>query len=185
MCFLIELLIGQVLCKCRMIIVRFLFIFIVGFINTNNLENKMTFSCWIKKLACLTICLVSCSAWADHVDAGRMHVQIANYTNSSCQLAQQMVINGKLISAPPQALMINDSKTFDVYQAIMGPDVILGYRCGEKTIRFDIQQDLVIMMGHKPHLTVLETTGLRAESTSASSSIIWDSPGMINIALYG
>lgn len=116
-------------------------------------------------------------------DGGRMHVQIGNATESTCQLISYTLNHGVLDSAPPQSLMSHDSKTFDVEQLLLGPDIVLAYKCDAKYISFQVQQDSSIFMGHEPTVTVLVNHGLALDSNSQSSSVLWTYPGIINISI--
>jgi hypothetical protein len=141
---------------------------------------------------CLAAGLISLNAWADtnktaikddKVEAGRMHVQISNFSGANCSISYQYLAHGTLDSLPPQTLMINESKAFDVHQAGFGPDVVLGYRCGDKTTRFEVQQDYAFFMGHTPSVTILESNGLKVAYDVTSASAWWGSPGLVNISL--
>lgn len=116
-------------------------------------------------------------------NSGKMHVQISNNTLSACRLTDQSLLHGIFVSAPPQSIMVGDSKIFDMDQSIVGPDAILAYTCDDKNVRFEIQQDLTIFSGHEPKLTIIENNGIVLQSTSQSSSVLWDSPGMLNISI--
>lgn len=148
---------------------------------------------------CLIASMVSLNAFADNnitkntqtksvaseqkEEAGRLHVQISNSTNANCQLSNQYLSHGTLASAPPQSLMAGDSKTFDLNQSLMGPDIYLTYTCGENSIRFEVQQDYAYLMGHTPTVTVEEANGLKLTYDVTSSSMFWDSPGIANIVI--
>jgi hypothetical protein len=157
------------------------------------------FNMKIKTAACLAISLASLNAFAapksaaikDDVGSGRLHVQIANLTGSNCSLNERPdLLHGMFDSLPPSTLMINESKSFDMEQVGFGPDVILSYGCGdhkEKSIRFEVQQDLSILFAYTPKVTQLAqgTYGLHLIAhTEAGATWFWSAPGQATIYLY-
>ena len=142
---------------------------------------------------CLVAGLVSLNAFAgtsmkDDVGAGRMHVQITNFSGENCALVYPSpeLLHGSYDSLPPQSLMINESKSFDVHQVGFGPDVILNYGCGDnKNVRFEVQQDLAIFIAHKPTVTTLSSHGLKVSYDSTEGAMwFWNSPGLVNISIF-
>ena len=65
-------------------------------------------------LACALICTAAHAATNAATNAGRMHVQISNETSTACRLTSQNLLHGIFTSAPPQSIMANDSKIFDM-----------------------------------------------------------------------
>jgi hypothetical protein len=140
----------------------------------------MNFKNLISSCAVFFMCA---AAQAANTNSGRMHVQISNLTTSSCNLTDQTLSHGTFDSAPPSSIMSGDSKAFDVMQTIMGPDVMLTYSCNGYTTSFEVQQDKSIFLGQTPKLTVYVTNGLTLQYTSESSSVPWNSPGIIYITI--
>jgi|GEM_PF-1658664 hypothetical protein len=122
-------------------------------------------------------------AGGDVSEAGRMHVQISNLSGENCSITVQQLLHGTLDSLPPQTLMVNESKAFDMLQAGFGPDMIIGYLCGDKSARFEVQQDYAFIMGHTPHVTILESHGLKIAYEATGASAFWGNPGLVNITL--
>jgi hypothetical protein len=116
-------------------------------------------------------------------EAGRMHVQISNETNTDCRLISYQLYHGILDSAPPSSIMPNDAKSFDMMQSVMGPEVVLYYTCEDKNMRLQVQQNYSFLLGNTPYATVLESHGLAIETETQSSSVFWGSPGIISITL--
>lgn len=129
----------------------------------------------------LGLCLLSTTAFAG--DPSEMHVQISNDTGINCQLTNQVLRHGNLESAPPQGIMANDSKFFDMEQVFFGPDIILSYQCGSGSISFEVQQDSAIFMGHTPTVKMISSNGINLVANNQSASMFWGSRGISNISL--
>lgn len=117
---------------------------------------------------------------------GKMHVQISNNTADNCQLINQKLRHGKFDSAPPQTILANDSKTFDMNESTIsffGPDVVLFYQCGAGKIQFEVQQNSSIAWGHTPKVTVLSSSSMNLTSNNQSSSLPYNARGIANITL--
>jgi hypothetical protein len=141
---------------------------------------------WIKALLCVALIVITLPASAaKEVDkSGEMHVQISNMTNDACQLSSFSLIHGVLLSTPPQSIMANDSKSFEARQKFMGPDVLLNYFCKNGSISFRVQQNLVVVIGSVPEVTVVDANNMVLRSESISSSTIWNTQGIINITIH-
>lgn len=129
----------------------------------------------------LSLCFISSAALAG--DPAEMHVQIDNNTGINCQLTNQILRHGNLESSPPQGIMANDSKAFDMEQVFFGPDIILSYQCGSGSISFEVQQDSAIFMGHTPTVKVISSNGISLVANNQSASVFWGSRGISNISL--
>lgn len=114
---------------------------------------------------------------------GKMHVQISNGTGINCQLSSQTLHHGRFDSAPPQTILANDSKTFDMNETLSwyGPDAVLSYQCGAGNITFEVQQNSSIFRGHTPKVTIVSNYGITLTSNNQSSSLPYNARGIANI----
>lgn len=111
-----------------------------------------------------------------------MHVQLVNNATTYCQLSFMRVLGGSLMSLPPQSILVNDSKTFDMSSSYFyGPDIILEYSCGAKSLRFEVKQSGVSY--ERPSLYVIATNGLIPVHNGIGPSHTKQTPGMITIAI--
>ena len=112
---------------------------------------------------------------------GRLHIQIGNALNQSCQLRSKQVIHGNLITSPPVLIAPGFSARFDMRQTFYGPDIILEYRCHGESISFSSQQNYCFMKAGKITGKVFTNgTKLRATYTAEPGSAFWGRPGLIS-----
>lgn len=138
-----------------------------------------------KIISTLLVCIPfthSAIAADTHSDCGHFHLQIANLTNVACILTSQKVIHGNLISSPPESIMPNDSKTFDMQQTSFGPEIALSYQCGNENISFTSKQNLCLLEAGNITGTILPPmpVNINASYTALAGSYFWDKPGSIN-----
>jgi hypothetical protein len=136
--------------------------------------------------ACLSLCLVSSSCFADKPDKPiRLHVQISNNTHANCRMLFDELLHGIYDSAPPQSIMVGDAKSFDMEQiSIFGMEATLAYQCGNNIATFQVEQDFSMYIGTTPYIRITKTQGIQIVATAISSSLLfWESPGILNIAL--
>jgi hypothetical protein len=135
---------------------------------------------------CLLAGLLSINVYADsEKESGKMIVQITNFTSKKCTLGEFQVVHGTAKSSPAGSLLPDQATRFAIQQSpLAGPDAFIRYNCGDAgdgSIRFEVQQDLVLLMGHEPTLTVHDRARLHADYLSTSSSTRTNTAGRLDI----
>jgi hypothetical protein len=134
---------------------------------------------------CLFTLLISIDAFATATEAGKLIVQITNFTEKRCRRDEWQVTHGLVVSEPAGSLLPSQSTRFVLEQtAFNGPDAFIRYSCGDAgdgTVRFEVQQDLAVIMGHEPVLTVHEEVKLNLDRYIVSASKWSNLPGKMYI----
>jgi hypothetical protein len=113
---------------------------------------------------------------------GHFYIQISNLTDSTCVLTGHSVNHGNLISAPAGTIMPSDSKVFGMEQTMIGPEILLSYRCGKESVTFVSKQDLCFLAAGSINGKVVPPTPatLFTNYTTVPGSYFWEKPGIIN-----
>ena len=92
-------------------------------------------------------------------------------------------MHGDALSSPSTTLMPMQSTRFVLEQSAYGPDAFIRYTCGDEVddsnIRFEVQQNHVLLFGSEPTLNVQYSSRLRIEFFSISSSGFSHTPGQL------
>ena len=133
-------------------------------------------------LAFIFSTLSHAAAYADSMNCGDFHIQIANMTPQACALTSQKVIHGNVISAPPMTIMPMDSKAFNMGQTGYGPEILLSYQCGDENITFKSKQTVCLMGAGNIIGRILDPKPIdhTISYQITEGSWLWDRPGNIN-----
>lgn len=141
----------------------------------------------MKRISALLLIGLMCSSVTasagSHSDqpvlCGHLHVQVSNGSNDVCYLKAFNVNHGSVITYPAQSLMAGETKSFELDQTLLGPDVTLTYQCQDKTITLESQQNLcVLSAGAINNKVVKHSPGVNAHSTFNQGSYLFNTPGM-------
>lgn len=123
-------------------------------------------------------------AIADDSDCGRLHIQVANFTQDTCRLVGSKTIHGNVMVSPPTSLMAGQSYPFDIMETGYGPTEETTYQCGKEQITFRSHQGFCALFlggaGGVSATIVSHTPGITAKAITSEGSFFWGKPGQLN-----
>jgi hypothetical protein len=125
-------------------------------------------------------------SYANHCQ--ELDMAITNNTGHTCQLVETKLVHGRLsentqfsktiaVNTESQSVIIKQSK-------LSGPEVVLRYSCGGKSITIESGQALCLMVDAPVHAEIMAADSMGGQYTTQKGSFIWSKHGEVRWRLH-